>query len=202
MVHIPVLLTHNAFLEANSFSPWLKVWIANTTVYRLAPTTGPPLCPTLTTHTFTHTAHHMNTDSAGVTDITSVTWLPGGPHTRKLAWWAAGAPLLCEDACSLPHRWLTFADGRFSCPFHICFTRPVLGAGCEEKSRMAGVHQGVTEGGEIDRSHVRVGWRLGLSAGVGWNSTDSIRKHRPLFMIDLAHASKEIRKYAKIWKWL
>lgn len=93
MVHIPVLLTHNAFLEANSFSPRLKVWIANNTMYRLASTTGPPLYPTLSTHTFTHTAHHMNTDSAGVTDITSVTWLPGGPYTRKLAWWAAGAPL-------------------------------------------------------------------------------------------------------------
>lgn len=48
--------------------------------------------------------------------------------------------LLCRDVCSLPHQWLTFTDRWFSCPFHICFTRPVLGPGREEKARMTGVH--------------------------------------------------------------
>ena len=52
----------------------------------------------------------------------------------------------------------------------------MLRAPGQEEPRVAGVHQGVTERGEVDGSDVRVGRRFWLSAGVSWNGIYSVRK--------------------------
>lgn len=91
-------------------------------------------------------------------------------------------------------RWLTFTDRGFSCPFHICFTRPVLRSTCQEEPRMAGVYQGVAEGRQVDGSHVGMGWRFRLSAGMGWNGIYALGNTETLLIRNLTYVSKERKK--------
>lgn len=67
--------------------------------------------------------------------------------------------------CSQP---LTQADGRFPCPAAVRFAGAVLGAPGEVEAALAGVDQGVAQGGQVQGAHVGVGWGLRLPAVVGW----------------------------------
>lgn len=63
---------------------------------------------------------------------------------------------------------LTQADGRFPCPAAVGFAGAVLGAPGEVEAALAGVDQGVAQGGQVQGAHVGVGWGLRLPAVVGW----------------------------------
>lgn len=63
---------------------------------------------------------------------------------------------------------LTQADGGFPCPAAVGFAGAVLGAPGEVEAALAGVDQGVAQGGQVQGTHVGMGWGLGLLAVVGW----------------------------------
>lgn len=63
---------------------------------------------------------------------------------------------------------LTQADGGFPCPAAVGFAGAVLGAPGEVEAALAGVDQGVAQGGQVQGTHVGVGGGLGLLAVVGW----------------------------------
>ena len=63
---------------------------------------------------------------------------------------------------------LTQADGWLACPAAICFAGAVLGASLEGEALLAGVDERVAHGGQVQSPNVGMGWRLWLSAVVGW----------------------------------
>lgn len=144
------------------------------------------LCLRSLTHVL-HTRAHRPTQEARRVGG----WRPG-PHAPRRPDGAC-VPLCAREARPPPPRGLTFTDGRLPGPLEIGLARPVLRAAGQEEARVAGVDQCVTEGGELDGSHVRVGRCLGLSAGVSWNGISSVRIREP-WLVRKGTWSREMQK--------
>lgn len=163
----------------------------------MSPGPVPLLYRTLPAHAhtrLTHGSHTASTGRVGVTDTTPRGCLLMGPTGGDSPDGQSACVFAGWERIFTPSRRLTFTDRGFSCPLHICFARPVLRSTCQEEPRMAGVHQGVAEGRQVDRAHVRVGWRFRLSAGVGWNGIYSLGNTETLFVRNLTYVSKERKK--------
>ena len=113
------------------------------------------LCIQHRLHTYSHTVHTASTDLswwgvAGQEHLQEVTaW---GSSTCTWAWWATDTHPALQGFNLPSQQWLSFVDRGLPCPFHVCFTCPVLKSTSEEESQMAGVYHSVAKGGRVNGS--------------------------------------------------